>query len=310
MISARLPRVTHNLPLCARRIGARSGNRCAVSPAWSEFAVDAAFVVDGSADVIRGLIVSEPARVVLGLVLIAVVLALFTSGSSLGRTLLRWTGANWRLGRGLVALAAVPVVAEAVQPISAVSDHDWGSCLFHAVRSATTLGVVVCCRVAPIDRRCGIPAQPAMHALTRHTETTRDLGHRRPTQHLEHSLISLLHNPELHQHDNPPGPTTSNRKHSPSARKVEHDYRSHRHPTTGTAPQNVTQLPEPHWKASTGTAQRARDGRAMDADGVLLTGATRRLPPAQAVEPERGFEPLTCSLRDHSEADDDEPERT
>jgi hypothetical protein len=30
---------------------------------------------------------------------------------------------------------------------------------------------------------------------------------------------------------------------------------------------------------------------------VLLTGAARRLPPAKAVEPERGFEPLTCSLR-------------
>jgi integrase len=41
----------------------------------------------------------------------------------------------------------------------------------------------------------------------------------------------------------------------------------------------------------------ARDERAMDGDGVLLTGAARRLPPAQAVEPERGFEPLTCSLR-------------
>ncbi len=54
----------------------------------------------------------------------------------------------------------------------------------------------------------------------------------------------------------------------------------------------------------------ARDERAMDGSGVLLTGATRRLPPAIAVEPERGFEPLTCSLRDHSEADDDESERT
>jgi hypothetical protein len=41
----------------------------------------------------------------------------------------------------------------------------------------------------------------------------------------------------------------------------------------------------------------ARDGRAIDGAGVLLTGATRRLPPAKAVEPERGFEPLTCSLR-------------
>jgi hypothetical protein len=41
----------------------------------------------------------------------------------------------------------------------------------------------------------------------------------------------------------------------------------------------------------------ARDERAMDGSGVLLTGATRRLPPANAVEPERGFEPLTCSLR-------------
>ena len=37
-------------------------------------------------------------------------------------------------------------------------------------------------------------------------------------------------------------------------------------------------------------------------------GCSGRRPKSR--EPERGFEPLTCSLRAHSEADDDEPERT
>jgi hypothetical protein len=51
-----------------------------------------------------------------------------------------------------------------------------------------------------------------MHALARHPKPGRDLAHRhRVVQHLQHGLIALLHEPELHQHDpDLPRPTTIN----------------------------------------------------------------------------------------------------
>ena len=51
-----------------------------------------------------------------------------------------------------------------------------------------------------------------MHALARHPEAGRHLTHRhRVVEHLEHGLIALLHEPELHQHDpDLPRPTTIN----------------------------------------------------------------------------------------------------
>ena len=44
-----------------------------------------------------------------------------------------------------------------------------------------------------------------MHALARHTETDRNISDRRPlVHHLEHCLITQLHKPQLHQHDDDP----------------------------------------------------------------------------------------------------------
>ncbi len=84
-----------------------------------------------------------------------------------------------------------------------------------------------------------VAAQPTLHRLTRHPRPSRGLDHRHPLiQHLEHRCVSLLHQIQLHQHDDPPGPTTSNQKHSPSASRVEHTYRSHCRPPTGPASQN------------------------------------------------------------------------
>ena len=58
-----------------------------------------------------------------------------------------------------------------------------------------------------------------MQRLTGHPEPARHLGDRRPAQHLEHGLITLLHEPELHQHDaDLPQPTTS----TSSAKKAQH----------------------------------------------------------------------------------------
>src|ERR671910_205152 len=106
-----------------------------------------------------------------------------------------------------------------------------------------------------------VPAKPPMHALARHPEALRDLGHRHPTQHLEHGLIALLHEPELHQHGpDPLQPTTP----TSSAKKAQHrQARTPRCNTTPGAtvaqlpemrPRSVTHLPEPTRQASTGAA--------------------------------------------------------
>ena len=50
-----------------------------------------------------------------------------------------------------------------------------------------------------------VPAQPHVHRLTRHPEPARHLSHRRPiVQHLEHGLIALLHDTQLHEHQHDP----------------------------------------------------------------------------------------------------------
>jgi len=98
----------------------------------------------------------------------------------------------------------------------------------------------------PVGR---VAAQPALHGLARHTGPSRSLGHAHAlVEHLDHRGVSLLHHIQLHQHDDPPGPTTSNQKHSPSASQMEHTYRSHCRPPTGPRPQSVTRLPEPPGK--------------------------------------------------------------
>lgn len=118
-----------------------------VSRAWIEFTVDVAVLADGCADIIRGLIVSEPARAILGLVLVALVLARFAPGPSLGRNLLAWLGTHRWTRRGFIALSAIAAAAESVQFLSSASRHDWGSSLFHVVRSAASLAVAVCVAV-------------------------------------------------------------------------------------------------------------------------------------------------------------------
>jgi hypothetical protein len=50
-----------------------------------------------------------------------------------------------------------------------------------------------------------------MHALARHPEELGNLRHRHPSEYFTHGLISLFHEPELHQHDpDPLQPTTIN----------------------------------------------------------------------------------------------------
>ncbi len=50
-----------------------------------------------------------------------------------------------------------------------------------------------------------VTAQPSMHRLARHDTTKRHVSDRRKVvDHLQHSCITLLHKPQLHQHDDDP----------------------------------------------------------------------------------------------------------
>jgi hypothetical protein len=106
-----------------------------------------------------------------------------------------------------------------------------------------------------------VTAKPPMHTLTRHPEPTGDLGHRHPAQRLEHGLIALLHQPELHQHGpDPPG----RRRSTSSAKKAQHRQARIHGCNAGTGatvaqlpeprPQSVVDLPEPTCRPPTGTS--------------------------------------------------------
>ena len=102
-----------------------------------------------------------------------------------------------------------------------------------------------------------------MHTLARYPISAPDVGDRRTvTKNLEHRRIPLLHHTQLHQHNGDPlqlgndQVVTSEEGSAPpdADPDVEHTYRSHCRPATGTAPRSGTHLPEPTRKASTGTA--------------------------------------------------------
>ena len=118
-----------------------------------------------------------------------------------------------------------------------------------------------------------IQAQPPMHTLPRHPISAPDLSDRRTvTKNLEHRRIPLLHHTQLHQHNGDPlqlrndQVVTSDEGSAPpdADPHVEHSYRSHCHPGTGTRPKSGTHQPEPTRKASTGTAQT----KGWDADWI------------------------------------------
>jgi hypothetical protein len=112
--------------------------------AWRVFIVDVSFVIVGTADAIRGLIDGSLWRTLAGLLLIAVVLLAVASGPSLGQVLLRWFGRQnrWRR-RWVIGVIALLIVAEASHVVSAASRQEWGNCVFHGVRAAAAIGLVV-----------------------------------------------------------------------------------------------------------------------------------------------------------------------
>jgi hypothetical protein len=72
--------------------------------------------------------------------------------------------------------------------------------------------------------------------------STGHIGDRRPiVQHLEHGLIALFHDAELHDHPTTPSIETDQRSVTEKAdrdRQVSASYRSHCRPATGTASRN------------------------------------------------------------------------
>src|SRR5205823_1774791 len=52
----------------------------------------------------------------------------------------------------------------------------------------------------PVQTLLAVPADPAMHRLTRYPEPLGDLGHRHPGLNLQHSAVPLLCHGQLHQH--------------------------------------------------------------------------------------------------------------
>ena len=56
----------------------------------------------------------------------------------------------------------------------------------------------------PLQAVTGIPAKSVMHRLASNPEPASHLGHRRARMNIQHGLIALFHDIELHEHDGPP----------------------------------------------------------------------------------------------------------
>ncbi len=102
----------------------------------------------------------------------------------------------------------------------------------HLMRTRQRLGRPIRQTRQPTRR---VTTQPTMHRLTRHPEPDRHIRHRRSLVHdLEHSLITQLHNTQLHQHDDPPRTDNDDERHY--RRGLSYSCREQA---------RVTQLPEP-----------------------------------------------------------------
>jgi len=115
-----------------------------------EFALDAYFVVIGSANAIRGLAVGEPVLAVGGLILMALVLTDLLFEPVLGRLVMRLfrrAPGKWTR-RALVAFFVIAVVTDGIHAVTSATRADWGTCFFYALRMAAGAGVLIC--IAPM----------------------------------------------------------------------------------------------------------------------------------------------------------------
>ena len=164
----------------------------------------------------------------------------------------------------------------------------------------------------PVGR---VPPQPLVHRLARHPITAGHIGDRRPVvEHLQHRLIALFHQAQLHEHRRPPPDLRARTTHSeeggnarrrwtssvsqepgplsPRYRgrvpKLSPSYRGH----------DVHHEPGPHTRGMT-HPQTFRGDRPWD-DGQLtlqrLANAPEGIPGNKFLERTTGFEPATLTL--------------
>ena len=96
-------------------------------------------------------------------------------------------------------------------------------------------------------------AQPLVHRLARHPIAAGHIGDRRPVvEHLQHRLIALFHQPQLHEHRRPPPDLRARTTHSEEGgnrEKVDLECQPGTGATVaqvpGPRPETVNQLPGP-----------------------------------------------------------------
>jgi hypothetical protein len=141
-----------------------------------------------------------------------------------------------------------------------------------------------------------VTAQPPMHSLPSNPIPAGNISHRRPAHDLQHRLIPLLHNTQLHQQRRPPhncerrmepgGVTHVPKPLSPTYRsrvpKLSGTYRSRVPKLSGTyRSHSVHHEPKPHITSSHNVSPRSPHSRSTD-------------PPTCAVSP--GHSVLTASF--------------
>ncbi len=145
----------------------------AVTPARREFFVETAFVVIGAANAIRGVLVGDTPMAVAGLVLLGLIVVGLAFGPVVARLFLRVfrrpPGVWW--GRVFAVVFAISVLTDVTRGISAITNHDWGSLLFHAVRLPAD--AVLMTDSAAWSRRIG-------NSTNRPNDTASLSGHRAP----------------------------------------------------------------------------------------------------------------------------------
>ena len=106
-----------------------------MTKARREFIVEVSFVVLGSANAIRGLLVGNAGLTVGGLILLALVVARLALGPALWRLFprfLRRPPRTWTR-RVFLAVWVSYLVADAIRCVTSANRHDWGACAFYAV---------------------------------------------------------------------------------------------------------------------------------------------------------------------------------
>jgi hypothetical protein len=116
----------------------------AVTEARRDLIVEVSFVVVGSANAIRGILVDNVGLAVGGLILLALVVATLAFGPVAWRLLPRFLRRPWSkwMRRVFLACFLSYVVVDVINCITSTTRHDWGSTLFYAVKLPADSGLL------------------------------------------------------------------------------------------------------------------------------------------------------------------------